>query len=172
MIKFRKLQWGNYLILGFPGGSGRKESACNVGHLGLIPGLGRSPGGKHSNPLRYSCLENPQGQRSLVGCTPWGCSELATTEWLSTRLLLSGWVQCNYKGSCKEAAGGLGSQKKMVWHRWRSEWCSRKPQAKEHEQSLEQKLEKRRNRFFLRLSRRDSDFSPIKLISYLWPLEL
>ena len=80
MIKLRKLQWGNYLILGFPGGSGRKDSACNVGHLGLIPGLGRSPEGKHSNLLRYSCLENPQGQRSLVGCTPWGCTELATTE--------------------------------------------------------------------------------------------
>ena len=38
-------------FLGFPGGSDRKESACNAGDLGLIPGLGRSPGGKHGNPL-------------------------------------------------------------------------------------------------------------------------
>ena len=36
-----------------------KESACNVGDLGLIPGLGRSPGEGNGNPLQYSCLENP-----------------------------------------------------------------------------------------------------------------
>ena len=45
-------------ILGLPGGSDSKESACNVGDLGSIPGLGRSPGGGHGNPLQYSCLEN------------------------------------------------------------------------------------------------------------------
>ena len=56
--------------LGFLVGSDSKESACNVGDLGLISGLGRSPGGGHSNPLQYSCLENPHGQRSLVGCSP------------------------------------------------------------------------------------------------------
>ena len=44
--------------LGFPGGSDGKESACYVGDLGLIPGLGRSPRGGHGNPLQYSCLEN------------------------------------------------------------------------------------------------------------------
>ena len=52
---------------GFPGSSAGKESACNAGDLDLIPGLGRSPGGGHGNPLQYSCLENPHGQRSLVG---------------------------------------------------------------------------------------------------------
>ena len=45
-------------ILGFPGGSGGKESACNSGDLGSIPELGRSLGGGHGNPLQYSCLEN------------------------------------------------------------------------------------------------------------------
>ena len=45
--------------LGFPGGSDGKESACNAGDLGLIPGSGRSPGEGHGNPLQYSCLENP-----------------------------------------------------------------------------------------------------------------
>ena len=35
------------------------QSACNAGDLGLIPGLGRSPGGGHGNPLQDSCLENP-----------------------------------------------------------------------------------------------------------------
>ena len=47
------------LVKGFHGGSDSKESSCNVGDLGLIPGLGRSPGGGHGNPLQYSCLENP-----------------------------------------------------------------------------------------------------------------
>ena len=55
------------VFLDFPGGSDGKESACNVGDLGLIPGLGRTPGGRHGNSLQYSCLENPHGQRSLVG---------------------------------------------------------------------------------------------------------
>ena len=43
----------------FPGGSEGKVSTWNMGDRGLIPGLGRSPGGEHGNPLRYSCLENP-----------------------------------------------------------------------------------------------------------------
>ena len=37
-----------------------------------IPGLGRSPEGGHGNPLQYSCMENPHGQRSLAGYSPWG----------------------------------------------------------------------------------------------------
>ena len=45
--------------MGFPGGSDSKESACNAGDLGLIPGLGRSPEEGNDNPLQYSCLENP-----------------------------------------------------------------------------------------------------------------
>ena len=44
---------------GFPGGSDGKESACSVGHLGSIPGSGRSTGEGNGNPRQYSCLENP-----------------------------------------------------------------------------------------------------------------
>ena len=44
--------------LGFPGGSAGKESACNAGDLGSIPGLGTSPGERNSYPLQYSGLEN------------------------------------------------------------------------------------------------------------------
>ena len=44
---------------GVPGGSDGKESTCNAGDLGLIPGLGSSPGEKNAYPLQYSCLENP-----------------------------------------------------------------------------------------------------------------
>ena len=43
----------------FPGGSDGKESACHAGDLGLIPGLGRSPGEGNGYPFQYSCLENP-----------------------------------------------------------------------------------------------------------------
>ena len=54
------------LLRGFPGGSDGKESACNVGDLGSIAELGRSPERGHGNPLQYSCLENPHGGRSLA----------------------------------------------------------------------------------------------------------
>ena len=64
----------------FPGSSAGKESACSVGDLGLIPGLGRSPGGRHGNRLQYSCLENPHGQRSLAGYTPRGHKESYMTK--------------------------------------------------------------------------------------------
>ena len=45
--------------MSFPGGSDGKESACNEGDPGSVPGLGRSPGEGNGNPLQYSCLENP-----------------------------------------------------------------------------------------------------------------
>ena len=71
------------VFLGFPGSSDSKESACNEGDLGLIPVLGRSPGGGHGSPLQYSCLENPHELRSLVGYSPWVCKESDMTEQLS-----------------------------------------------------------------------------------------
>ena len=69
---------------GFPGGSDCKESACNVGDLGGIHGLGRSSGGGHGDPLQYSYLENPCGQRSLVSYSSWGRKESDMTGQLST----------------------------------------------------------------------------------------
>ena len=65
---------------GFPGGSVDKESACNAGNTGSMPGSGRSPGGGHSNPLQYSCPENPHGQGILEGYSPRGDKESDTTE--------------------------------------------------------------------------------------------
>ena len=47
------------IFVGFPGGSDGKESACNAGDMGSIPGLGRSPGEGNGNPLHYSYWENP-----------------------------------------------------------------------------------------------------------------
>ena len=66
--------------MGFLDDSVGKESAYNVGDLGSIPGLGRSPGGVHDNPLQYSCLENPYGQRSLASYSPWDSKESDMTE--------------------------------------------------------------------------------------------
>ena len=66
--------------MSFPGGSDGEESTLSVGDLGSVPGLGRFPGGGHGNPLQYSCLENPHGEKYLVGYSPWGRRELDTTE--------------------------------------------------------------------------------------------
>ena len=60
-----------------------EKSTCNVGDLGSVPGLGRSPGGGHGNPLQYSCLDNPHGGR-LAGYSPWGHRKSDMTEQLST----------------------------------------------------------------------------------------
>ena len=83
-----KFPWRSYrlstpVFLGFPGGSEDKESACNAGDLDLIPGLGKFPGGRHGNPLQYSCLENPHVQRSLVCCNPWVAKSQTVLKWLS-----------------------------------------------------------------------------------------
>ena len=65
------------LCVEFPGGSVAKEFTCNAGDVGLIPGLGRSPGEGNGNPLQYSCLgkqEEPAGLQSM------GLQESDTTE--------------------------------------------------------------------------------------------
>ena len=70
-------------MVGFPGGSNSKEFICNGGDMGSVLGLGRSPAGGLGNPLQYSCLEYPLGQRSLA-YDPWDWKELDRTEWLCT----------------------------------------------------------------------------------------
>ena len=50
--------------MGFPDGSDDKDSSCSAGDPGLIPGLGKCPGGGNGNPLQYSCLENPMERRA------------------------------------------------------------------------------------------------------------
>ena len=66
--------------MGLPGGSDGKESACNVGDPGSIPGSGRSPVEGNGNPLQYSCLENPmdRGAQS-VGLQRIGQDRVAST---------------------------------------------------------------------------------------------
>ena len=62
-----------------PGGSVVKNPPANVGDVGSIPGLERSPREGNGNPLQYSCLGNPHGQRSLAGCNSPGCIALDMT---------------------------------------------------------------------------------------------
>ena len=66
------------------GSSAGKESTCNAGDSGSIPGSRWFPEEGIGYPLQYSCLENPNGQRSLVGYSPWSCKESDTTEQLNT----------------------------------------------------------------------------------------
>ena len=63
-----------------------KNTPASAGDLrvtGSVHRWGRSPGEGHGNPLQYSWLENPNRQRSLAGCSPWGHKESETTEQLS-----------------------------------------------------------------------------------------
>ena len=69
-----KIEWD------FPGGSVIKNPTSNAGDASFIPGLGRSPGEGNGNPFQYSCLGKSQGQRSLVGYSPWGHKESDMTE--------------------------------------------------------------------------------------------
>ena len=71
--------------IGFPGDSDGKESSCNGGGLGSIPGSGRSPGGGHGHPLQYSCLKNPMN-RGAWQATVCGVAESDMTEQLSTHI--------------------------------------------------------------------------------------
>ena len=71
-----------YILLGFPGGSDGKESACNAGDLCSVSGLGRFPGGGHGHPLQYSFLENPTDRGAWQA--PQGHKESDTTEQLSS----------------------------------------------------------------------------------------
>ena len=64
-----------------------KNPFANAGdkiEAGSTPGLGRSPGGGKGNPLQFSCLENPHGQRGLVSYSPWVSKNQAQLKQLST----------------------------------------------------------------------------------------
>ena len=79
-----------------PGDSVVKNPPANAGDTGSIPEWGRSPGGGHGNPLQYSCLENPHGQGSLAGYSPWGYKESGTTELLTLYSFTSRHLYCDH----------------------------------------------------------------------------
>ena len=79
-LQFTKLITRHQMFYwGFPGFSNSKESACNSGDQGSIPGLKRSSGEGNCNPLQYSLPKKSHGQRSLAGYSPQGCKESDTT---------------------------------------------------------------------------------------------
>ena len=69
-----------------PGGSDGKESACSAGNLGMMPGWGRSPGGRAWLPTPVFLPGEFHGQRSLAGFNPWGHKESDTTEVTNTQM--------------------------------------------------------------------------------------
>ena len=83
----------SFLRMGFSGGSTGKESACNVGDLGMIPGLGRSPGGGKGYSLQYSDLENSMGsQRVGQDSATFTFTSLSRKHMSHTRVLLTPFV--------------------------------------------------------------------------------
>ena len=86
----------------FPGFSLVKNMSANAGDMGTIPGSRRSLGEGNSYALQYSFLENPHGQRILVGYSPWGCKELDTTQ----RLMLS-FSKSTFNNLSKDNSTGL-----------------------------------------------------------------
>ena len=81
------------MIMAFPSGSAGKESACNAGDLGLIPGLGRSPGEGKGYPLQHSDLENSMD-------SPWGHKESDTTERCSLHFNI---IMCSFASIVSES---------------------------------------------------------------------
>ena len=95
-------------MYGFPGGSDGKASVYNAGDLGLILGLGRSPGEGNGNPLQYYCLENPMDSGAWQAtCSPWGCKESDTISDFASSLPCLGL-------SCPDGFCGISFT--AVWH--------------------------------------------------------
>ena len=85
--KFLKIH--SYKIFLFPGGSGGKESTCNAGNPGSIPGSGRCLGEGNGNPLQCSCLENSIDSGAWRAHSPWSHQESDTTEWLAHMMVFA-----------------------------------------------------------------------------------
>ena len=81
-IPWRRDRLPTPVFMRFPHGSDGKEPACNVGDLGSIPGLGRSPQGGHGNPLQHSCLENPRTEEPgrLLSIWSWRVGHIRVTK--------------------------------------------------------------------------------------------
>ena len=108
----------------FPGGSDGKAPACNEGDLGLIAGLGRSPGEGNGNPFPVLLPGKLHGRRSLVGYSPQGHKELDTTEWLHFIKRECGYRHvCTERNSCEErippsTKSSSGLKKSMLLTLW------------------------------------------------------
>ena len=95
------MEWNLFIYRGFIGGSDSKETAYNVGDLGLLPGMGKSPGEGNVNSLQYSGLENPM-DREARKATVHG----AAKSWTRLRDLVLYCVKCVFQGGCSRNGSG------------------------------------------------------------------
>ena len=114
-IPWRRDKLPTSVLLGFPHGSESTESAYNAEDLGSVPELVRSPRGGHGNPLQYSSLENPHGQRSLVGYSPWSCRESDMTEQVSTAQLSLALLGSSQVSAVKNLPAEQETPETWVW---------------------------------------------------------
>ena len=140
---------------GFPGGSDSKESVCNVGGLGLIPGLGRSPGGGHGNPLHYSCLETPMDRGA------WRATVHGVTK---SQRLLSDWAQHSTVSLWARGRGRSWQKRKCEGSGVQRDVCEL---ALKMEEGPWAPWKRQRNRYSLQPS--PPWFSPLGLILEFWP---
>ena len=105
LLKFQEDQSATF---GLPLWLSGKESACSAGDVGSIPGSEKSPREGNGNPLQYSCLGNPHGQRSLVGYSQWDHRESGMTQLLNNNQQVQ--VRSCFHGSrdrCRKQQNGL-----------------------------------------------------------------
>ena len=98
------------------GGSDGKEFPCNAGDPGSIRGSGRSPGGGHSNPLQYPCLENPTDRGAWRGYSPWGCKESDVTEQLTLSRYSNALILQHEKQGARWPGGTLSLGRQIPTH--------------------------------------------------------
>ena len=86
-LNLQNFRW-QFTLLGFPGGSDGKESTCNAGDSGSIPASGKIPWRREWKLTPIFLPGEFHGERSLVGCSPWGGKKSHRTKWLTLSLLV------------------------------------------------------------------------------------
>ena len=110
---------GEWYDSGFPRGSDGKESACNAGDLGSIPGLRRSPGEVNGNPPQYFYVENPHRQRILADYSQWGRKGSDMTQQLRTAQWYDLMVQKGFTRECGKLTQTSPEVINKLFSRWR-----------------------------------------------------
>ena len=115
-----------YIVHWFPCCSDGKEFACSAEDPGSIPGLGRSPGGGHGNPLQYSCLENPMDRGAWRAIAHGVAKTQTQLEWLSTHFSPTptchptNWRHSGKESSCQCRRHGFNPWVGKI--PWRRKW--------------------------------------------------
>ena len=120
LIKRKDIDSHTHTHMGFLGGSDSKESSCNAGDLGSIPGLVRSPGRGYGNPFQYSYLENPHGQGASWAIR----SQRAGHDWATKQ---STGTMPSSRGSCPPRDQNCVSCISSIAGRFYTHWATWKP---------------------------------------------